>query len=176
MLSSRLLYFERNGDDGFKEPVAYEPQALVAVSTHDLPTLAGFWQGVDLEVRRQLALFPSLLLYEEQLLRRKKDRVRLLLALERKNLLPPNTSVDPVSLPDLTAELSQAIHRYVARTPCRLMLVQLADALGQTEQVNLPGSGESYSSWRQRLPLELEAWSEQRDIAALWNALRRERC
>ena len=54
------------------------------------------------------------------------------------------------------------------------MLVQLADMLGETKQVNLPGSGASYPTWRQRLPLELEAWTEQPEIAALWDLLRRE--
>src|SRR3546814_2984933 len=53
------IYFERAADAAFVPPSDYPELALVAVSTHDLPTLAGFWHGHDLDVREQLDLWPS---------------------------------------------------------------------------------------------------------------------
>ena len=48
------VVFERNGDGSFKRPEDYPPQALVSSTTHDLPTLAGFWAGHDIDARRAL--------------------------------------------------------------------------------------------------------------------------
>ena len=58
-LSYRILYFERRAGGEFKAPGDYPAQALVAATTHDLPTLAGFWEGRDLALRSELDLFPS---------------------------------------------------------------------------------------------------------------------
>ncbi|MDR0358969.1 MAG: 4-alpha-glucanotransferase, partial [bacterium] len=41
VLSYRLLWFER------QPPAEYPAEALAALTTHDLPTLAGIWEGVD---------------------------------------------------------------------------------------------------------------------------------
>lgn len=43
VLSYRVLYFERQGDGRWKEPGGYPSQAVAVVTTHDLPTLAGYW-------------------------------------------------------------------------------------------------------------------------------------
>jgi (1->4)-alpha-D-glucan 1-alpha-D-glucosylmutase len=77
VLSYRLLYSEKAGDGSFKAPQDFERQALVAVTTHDLPTLAGYWQGLDLELRQRLDLFPSHELRDRQVVARAEDRARL---------------------------------------------------------------------------------------------------
>jgi (1->4)-alpha-D-glucan 1-alpha-D-glucosylmutase len=175
VLSFRLLYFERDARAGFQAPSELEPQAVVAASTHDLPTLAGFWQGRDLEQRRELGLFAEEREYEEQLLARTSDRARLFLALEHAGLLPAESAADPVAVPELTPAHLCAIQVYLARAPSKLLLIQTADLLGEAEQVNLPGSGDAYPNWRRRHPLELEAWPEQPQILALLAAVRAER-
>mgnify|MGYP003694122175 CR=1 FL=1 len=72
VLSYRLLYFERDGAGDFKPPSSYPAQALVAASTHDLPTLAGWWRGRDIALRDELGLFPSKTTRSEQLDARKE--------------------------------------------------------------------------------------------------------
>src|SRR5262249_55584831 len=59
VLSYRLLYFEREPDGGFKAPDHYPSLALAAASTHDLPTVAGWWRGGDIALRSALELYPS---------------------------------------------------------------------------------------------------------------------
>jgi (1->4)-alpha-D-glucan 1-alpha-D-glucosylmutase len=175
VLSYRLLYFEKDAAGNFKAPPAFEDQAVVMASTHDLPTLAGFWAGTDLEQRQRLDLFPSPGRYEQQLIGRAEDRARLLLALQHEGLLPEGMSADPVSLPELTPALSRALHRYLARTPARVLMIQPQDLLGEMEQVNLPGTTIEHPNWRRRLWLEIEQWGEDADIAALMEAMRAER-
>ena len=59
VLSYRLLYFEKDAEGYFKPPAAYPEQALVAVSTHDLPTLSGYLARVKiLPSGRHLDIFP----------------------------------------------------------------------------------------------------------------------
>ena len=175
ILSTRVLYFEHADDGGFLEPQAFEPNAMVTAGTHDLPPLAGFWQGIDIEQRRELELFPTQQDYDKRLLQRSHDRTWLFLALKREGLLPDHEGADPVDVPSLGPEHLAAIHVYLARTASRLLLIQTADLLAETEQVNLPGSGDRYPNWRRRQPLQLEHWLERPEIQGLFAAVRAER-
>ena len=49
ILSYRVLWFERNTDGTFRRPDEYPAHAAVSTTTHDLPTLAGFSSGRDIE-------------------------------------------------------------------------------------------------------------------------------
>lgn len=154
MLSCRVLYFERAPGGGFAPPAAYPRRALVSASTHDLPTLKGFWTSRDVRWREMLRRFPN----EEALCtaraERERDRVLLLGALERAGLLP--VGIDPKAPPDeASEELVVAIHRYLAESPGYLLMVQLEDAAGEEEQPNLPGTDE-HPNWRRKLGLSLE--------------------
>src|SRR5687767_15846971 len=93
LLSYRPLLFERTEDGAFKPPAQWHPQALAVVSTHDLPTLRGFWLGDDMEVLAQLQLYPNDTAREQHVLERAQDRARLMLALEREDLLPLGATV-----------------------------------------------------------------------------------
>jgi (1->4)-alpha-D-glucan 1-alpha-D-glucosylmutase len=176
VFSTRLLYFEREADGSLKPPGAWPENAVVAVTTHDLPTLAGFWQGLDIELRARLALFPDQRVREEQVRLRAEDRKRLLLALEEQGLLPVGADADPAGFPRLTPELAAAVYLYLARAPARLLLVQMEDAFGMDEQANLPGTTwPAYPCWRSRLPVDLESWDDDPWLAALVAAARQER-
>lgn len=171
VLSYRLLYFERDDDGGFKAPADYPAQALVAASTHDLPTLAGFWEGRDLALRQELGLFPSEQAHQEQAAMRAEARARLLMLLERERLLPVGATTDPQSLPEMTPALARALHGLLARTPSKVMLVQMEDVLGMRDQVNLPGTIDQHPNWRRRLPLALEHWPQDERFVDLCSAL-----
>lgn len=175
ILSYRPLYFEREADGALKAPDAYPRQALATVATHDLPTLAGFWQGRDIEEQGRLGLFPTAAKQEEAVVARAQDRARLLIALQREALLPEGLAVDPVAVPAITLELAVAVHAWLARTPAMLLAVQAEDVFGLTDQVNLPGAPADYPNWRRRLPVELEAWPADRRLGLLAETLRQER-
>jgi (1->4)-alpha-D-glucan 1-alpha-D-glucosylmutase len=167
--SYRVLFFEHASDGSLKAPDAYPPQALVTVSTHDLPTLQGFWQHTDLAARDALDLFPSEAVRAQQYAERATDRARLVQALAGAGLA---TETD--SLPDaLSVDLVRAVHAYIARTPCALMSFQLEDVFDATEQVNLPGTTEDrYPNWRRKVPVDLEDWARDGRFAALCACIR----
>jgi len=176
VLSYRPFLFERTLQGSFKPPADYPRQALVAVSTHDLPTLRGFWKGGDLDLRISLKLFSSEDQHIKLVLERAQDRARFLMALARENLLPEGASAHPISVPDVTPALVLGIHSYLARTPAQVLVVQPEDVLGVVEQVNLPGSrDDQHPNWRRRLPLNIEDWRDDERFAAIGAAMRRER-
>ncbi len=161
VLSYHPLIFERYPDGNFRLPADMPRQALVAASTHDLPTLAGFWQGLDLEIRTRLMLFPNSEVRERLYTERGWDRGRLLWALEREHLLPDGVGKDPAALPELTPQLIAAIHAYLARSPAMLLAVQPEDVFACREQINVPGTVEDqHPNWQRKLPVPLEDWPE----------------
>ncbi len=175
VLSYRLLYFEKDTDGSYIKPADYPEQAVAAVTTHDLPTLYGYWQGRDLAVRAELDLFPTEQWREAQLIARSEDRIRLLFALKREALLPEGINVEAVSLPEMSPNLVTAIHLYLARSPAKILMYQLEDLLEQVDQVNLPGTTVEYPNWQRKLPVLLESFPEDSRLESLVMALRLER-
>jgi len=175
VLSYRLLYFERQIDGGFKPPRLYPAAALAAVSTHDLATLAGWWAGHDLQQRLALGLFPHEDLFEKQLLDRALDRMRLLLALRHAGFIDAAQLVDAAASGELAPATIQAIHAFLAAAPSAVMIVQLEDALGVREQVNMPSTVDEHPNWRRKLPLELrqlEAHAALQGLGAMLSTIR----
>ncbi|TFH12252.1 MAG: malto-oligosyltrehalose synthase, partial [Nitrosomonadales bacterium] len=176
VLSYRPLQFERTLEGDFKPPADYPRQSLVAVSTHDLPTLRVFWKVRDFDIRVALKLFLSEDQHEKLVVERVQDRARFLIALENEALLPEGTSIDPVSVPDITTPFMIAIHAFLARTKAQVMVVQPEDIFGVIDQINLPGSNNNqYPNWLIRLPLDLEDWREDGRFATVGEVLLRER-
>ncbi|HEX7972264.1 MAG TPA: malto-oligosyltrehalose synthase, partial [Thiobacillus sp.] len=175
VLSTRLLYFER--DDGrLKPPQAYPANAVAAVTTHDLPTLAGFWQGLDIDLRDRLHLFPDDAVRNQQVVARAEDRAQLLVALEGEGVLPPGSALHQVGFPEMTAALTAAVYTYLAHAPSKLLLLQMEDGFGVHEQPNLPGTVEpAYPNWHRKLPLNLEEWHDSATLQGIVQVLRQER-
>jgi (1->4)-alpha-D-glucan 1-alpha-D-glucosylmutase len=176
LVSYRPLLFERTTEGGFRPPAQWHAQAMAVVSTHDLPTLRGFWLGEDMELAARLQLYPDEATREEQVLQRSQDRARLLLALQHEALLPPGATPHPTSLPDATPAFVEAVYAYLARTPCWLVGVQLEDVSGQLLQVNVPGTTEDrYPNWRRKLSIAVDDLASDARFASVAAVLRAER-
>jgi 4-alpha-glucanotransferase len=157
MLSYRLFYFERNYPaPSFVRPGKYPETALCSVTTHDLPTLYGYWVGRDLDVRRRLGIYDDDDRWREVVAERKRDKGLILSALKSAGILPEDYPADPEMVPQMTPELCTAIYRYLAATPCKLLLVSLADVIGVMDQQNLPGTNEGYPCWMRKMPMKLD--------------------
>ena len=156
VLSYRVFYFERGGNGAWKSPGDYPVQSLAVVTTHDLPTLAGFWAGEDLHVRSGLGAFPDDTARRHAWEERQRDKAGILHALQREHLLPTGVTEDLATAPAMTAELCQAIHLYLARTPSYVVLANLEDGLGELSQTNLPGTVDSHPNWTRKYSIPVE--------------------
>jgi (1->4)-alpha-D-glucan 1-alpha-D-glucosylmutase len=175
VLSYKLFYFERRPDGHFFPADWFPEQSLVAASTHDLPTLAGYWLGRDIETRSVLDLYPRPEMREQQTAARAEDRARLLADLAREGLLPAGVAMDPDQVPEFTPALLRAVHAHLARSRARLALVQAEDMLGQVEQVNQPGTVDEHPNWRHRLALAVEDWHTDARCTAMAATMAAER-
>jgi 4-alpha-glucanotransferase len=157
MLSFRLLYFERYYPDlWFRSPEDYPEMAISAVTTHDLPTLGGFWVGSDIDLKEQLNLFPNPERIAQYRADRLGDRTRLVRVLKQRGLVRQDYPEAPEELPMLTPELSLAIYAYLAQSRSKLLNVMLDDVVGSLRQMNLPGTVDEYPNWVQKMPVPLE--------------------
>jgi 4-alpha-glucanotransferase len=155
----RVLYFEREHDQSFRAPDAFTHRALACLTTHDLPTLRGWWRGIDIELRENVgASTPDNATAAREA--RREDRYRILSALSAAGLLPDTLrpvlesgAAMPADLPD---EVGVAVHAYLGRTASRLVAVQIEDLVGMADQANVPGTVDEYANWRQKLPVALE--------------------
>ncbi len=181
ILSYRLLPFERESDGRFKAPDSYPRLALATAGTHDLPTLAGWALGRDIEVRREAGLL-SADAANEALAERREDVELLLEALVTHATFSPEDGRAALAAvergePDVSAfaPLVIATYRYLARTPACLAFVQLDDAVVSFDQANLPGTVLEYPNWRRKMTIEVEALATHPTVGAIAAELRAER-
>lgn len=139
----RVLWFERRRKR-FIAPREWPADAVAMTTTHDLPTIAGWWRGHDIEMRRQLDLVAD---PQNEKTVREKDRQLLWRAFRRaeagRGEMPPPTE---------TARVADAAASFIAQTPSQLALLPLEDALGLEDQPNLPGTIDEHPNWRRRYP------------------------
>ena len=157
ILSYRVFYFERNWEEGsFKAPAAYPEQSLAVVTTHDLPTLSGYWQGEDIRLRASLGMYPNEEAHVQACEQRARDKEHMLAALRKAGLWPRAESDQLDSIPVMTPELCRAIHMYLATSPAWIVMANLDDVIGEMTQMNLPGTLDAYPNWSRKLALSLE--------------------
>jgi 4-alpha-glucanotransferase len=130
VLSYRLLWFEPN------QPPHYPERALAAVTTHDLPTVAGMWSGSDLAEQERLGLEPNV-----EGTRAIHDRLQDWLGL----------SADVPA-----ADVVLGAHRLLAQAPSAIVTATLDDALLVEDRPNVPGTTDERPNWSLALPKPVE--------------------
>ena len=174
ILSYRLLLFEKRANGAFRSPDQYPENSVVTVTTHDLPTLRGYWLGRDIELKEQIAVYASSKDAEAEWKQRVGDRVALMRALKKENLLPFK-ALQPIPL-DVSKELCQAAYTYLARTPSRLLVIPMEDLLGELETTNFPGiPANAYPSWRIKISRDIEELGSDSHIHQLAAEINRQR-
>jgi 4-alpha-glucanotransferase len=162
ILSYRLFYFERNPAGDFRAARDYPAQALVSSTTHDLPTLAGFWRSEDIEARHHAGISDDET-YRSQLIRRAEDKQKMLDLLFAEGLLPNWRPCAASAIPELTGELHNAVVGFLASTPSMLMVLNQEDLTKETAQQNLPGTTWQYPNWRRKMRFTLEELYDRKE-------------
>ncbi|MGB0749380.1 MAG: 4-alpha-glucanotransferase [Magnetospiraceae bacterium] len=157
VLSYRVLYFERWPDGLFKRPDAYPEKAVATATTHDLPTIAGHWKGRDIALRHSLGMIPPEETLKKIATDRRGERAALVGALEDQGLLSRPVNLDGEGDAEEMREVILAIQKFLARSPARMMLVNLDDLAEELETLNLPGTVDEYPNWRRRIKATLSA-------------------
>ncbi len=130
MLSYRLLWFEQG------KPETWPSKAMAAITTHDLPTVAGLWDGSDLETQRGLGLDPDT---------ESTEAIR--------SRLVDSAGLDPAAT---ATEAVVAAHELLARAPAVFLSATLDDAVAEAERPNIPGTDDRRRNWCLALPIELD--------------------
>ncbi|SHJ81031.1 4-alpha-glucanotransferase [Roseomonas rosea] len=170
LMGLRVLYFEQGRDHRFTPPSQWSPGAVAVTTTHDLPTVAGWWKGRDIEWRARLGLLGEGNDGSEQRQERQLDRTRLWQAMRENGVAEGDMPGEEEG-----AKVATAAARHVASAACALALLPMEDALALEEAPNLPGTTEGHPNWRRRLPGEAATMLDQPETAARLDAFARAR-
>ncbi|MEU5207736.1 4-alpha-glucanotransferase [Streptomyces sp. NPDC020742] len=119
-------------------PDEWRSACLATVTTHDLPSTAARLTGEDVALRERLGLLDGS--PERERSRARYELAEWLRELTRRGLLPEGAGDEEAAV--------RAVHRFLLRTPARLVGVWLPDAVGDRRPQNLPGTWEEYPNWR----------------------------
>ncbi|HSX78009.1 MAG TPA: 4-alpha-glucanotransferase, partial [Candidatus Saccharimonadia bacterium] len=147
LLSYRLLWFEP------EPPSGCPARALAAVTTHDLPTIVGLWNGADLQAQQDLGLHPN-----TTGLQAIRQRLQAMTG------LPDAAAVEEVVL---------RTHQLLAEAPSAALVATLEDALAVAERPNMPNTTTEWPNWSLALPCPLEAIEHHPGVQAVATALQR---
>jgi 4-alpha-glucanotransferase len=150
MLGMRVLQFERDADT-FTPSRAWDTQAVAMTSTHDIPTLAGWWHGNDIAWSRRLGHIDAAAEAERRTTRT-AERAALWQAVDGTGTPPDDAPID-------------TLLEATAAAPCPLALIPLEDVLGLEEQPNIPGTIDEHPNWRRRMPAATDALLARADVA-----------
>ncbi len=164
----KVLLFERTPGGEFKMPGDYERNALAVVTTHDLPTLCGWWEEHDLRLRDSLDLYPG----EDA-----KTHAHASRAAERRALLRALVAADLWSwqedqpLPPYSAAFSRATHAFLGLSNANVALIQIEDLIGMIDPVNVPGTHTEHANWQRKIALDTQEIFLRDDVLDIIGAM-----
>lgn len=174
VLGNKLFYFEKTPEGAFKPPQDHQADALLMVTNHDVPTLAGWWDGTDIKLRAEIGLLDEQRDVPSATAQRNAERGQLLSWLQAQGLLPEQWADFPLEKPfDLA--LCGAILKANARSRSRMMLFQIDDLQLQRPPVNVPGTYREYPNWRRKLTIETRTLFNDAAIRTLLSSIHQER-
>jgi glycogen operon protein len=163
VLSYRILLFERDAGGRFIPPEEYPELALAATGTHDLPPLTGWLEGDDIALHKRLGLLTA-----DEAERIQASRTGSVAAL----IEALRSTGDLDATEESTEALVLGAYRYLARSPARIVMLQIEDALGERTPVNIPGTHLEYPNWRRKLRDDLETIATDGRLERFASALR----
>ena len=160
LMGLRVLWFEVEGER-FRPPSRWSRDAAAMTSTHDLATVAGWWGGHDLDLRRPLGMLGddtgAWFVYEN----RARERDKLWDA-----LTTSGAAQGPVPAVDDALPVVDAAIRHIGKSHCELALLPVEDALASPEQPNLPGTTDQHPNWRRRMAFDAQSFFADEGVAA----------
>ncbi len=169
LMGLRVLYFEQN-NDCFTPPAKWSAGAVAVTTTHDLPTVSGWWRERDIDWRLELGLLGEDADGAAQRAERERERPALWRA-----MLDSGAAQGAPPPPQAGESVADAAAAHVGSAACRLALLPVEDALALAEAPNLPGTTTEHPNWRRRIPCAAAAMLEDPACAARLAAFARTR-
>lgn len=161
MLGIRVLYFQRDWH-GYMPPQRWSHEAMATTTTHDLPTVAGWWQERDISWRAQLDMLGEHGDEAREREQRGNDRAALWQAMREAGCLDGRAHEAPP--PPAQPPVDEAL-AFVGKTAAPLAMIPVEDLLALEEAPNLPGTIDQHPNWRRRLPLTVDAMLDAAAVA-----------
>ncbi len=161
-----VLQYELAMENSRRPGLSVPSNAAASLNTHDMPTFAGFWQGVDIEQRLSLGLLNESGKQEEQLQRRKM-KSDLIEVLQKKRFLH-GTSFG-------VSEVLNGTLAFLGASGARMVVVNLEDLWLEEEPQNIPGGGSIYPNWKRRARYSLEEFRDKPGVRDILRSVDRNR-
>lgn len=174
IFTNKLFYFEKIHDGSFRPPKQYDSHSLAMLTNHDVPTIASWWVASDLQLRQSLNMLEDGVDYEEVLVQRDIEKVRLLEWLESLGLVKREDFTTLMRMP-MQQEFASALLHGVSQCSSQLFVVQLEDLELLEEPVNVPGTSYQYPNWQRKLAVPLEILFSDERVQSLLRAIAIER-
>ncbi len=168
MLGMRVMPFEMWGQDQLIPPDRYDRQAAAMTGTHDLPTMAGWWCGRELEWNEKLGRGRP----DHAANQRERAHQR---GVWWRGFVAAGVASGEQPAADDPAPVVDAALGFVAKTPCDLVVLPIEDVLGLVEQPNLPGTIDEHPNWRRRMPGDTDALLRSDAVAGHLTTINRHR-
>lgn len=172
--SYKVFFFEQAADGGFYSPKHYVEQAMATLTTHDMPTLIGYWHCKDLELGKELGLYRGEALLQDLYSDRIKAKQAILDSLHGHQSIPDTIGTDANQVP-MTQALNYGLQIHMAKGASALLSLQLEDWLQMDMPVNIPGTSSEYPNWKRKLSKNLEDIFSINEINHLTDALTKAR-
>lgn len=172
--SYKVFFFEQAPDGGFYSPNHYVEQAMATLTTHDMPTLIGYWHCKDLELGKELGLYKGDDLLNGLYNSRAQDKQNILNTLHGHKAISDQVGTNAMEV-SMTQELNYGLQLHMAKGSSALLSLQLEDWLQMEMPVNIPGTSNEYPNWRRKLSVDLEEIFTRNEINHLTNELTKAR-
>lgn len=174
VLSNKVFYFERHGYAVFKHPVEYDDFALAMINNHDVPTLASWWNGEDIQLRDQLGAIEVGKTADDLYKIREDEKGNLVSHLVYADMLPEKWKGESLNSP-ADQPLVFSIISWVAQARSKLFVIQLEDLILMTAPVNVPGTFKEYPNWKRKIEKSLEEIFSDESITSLLKTISQKR-
>jgi 4-alpha-glucanotransferase len=153
--SYRVFFFEQAQDGGFFSPKHYPEQSMSTLTTHDMPTLKSYWHCHDLELGKELGLYPTEEILSTLYVSRHDNKQAILDTLHGHQSVNDEVGRDVRDV-SMNQVLNFGMQVHMAGGSSALLSLQLEDWLEMEKPVNIPGTFNEYPNWRRKLTRNLQ--------------------
>lgn len=166
ILSYKIFYFEFDQQGQSRDLQTYPYQAMTTLSTHDLPTINGYWRGYDFELGQKFGVYPNPQILDILKRDRINAKAKILQRLQQQGI-EVEQGIDETLSSNVSKKFVHQLQMYTANVSSGLFGFQPEDWLDMSEPVNIPGTSMQYPNWRRKLSVTVNELFSDKDVQNL---------